>query len=98
LSCYEYRELDDIATALGLTEYQVDQMHATALDALRTRLAASLRHSWKVALDKRLPGALREPKENWKEISEHVREELFNHDISPAQRGFVTLFAKATGI
>jgi RNA polymerase sigma factor (sigma-70 family) len=43
LSYYENWELSDIANALGLTEYQVDQMRATALDALRTMLAARLR-------------------------------------------------------
>jgi len=39
----------------------------------------------RVVLDKRPPGVLREPEDNWKEITEHVKEELFNYDISHPQ-------------
>lgn len=42
--CYEENlQLAEIATALGLTEYEVDQMRAKTLDLLQTMLATQLR-------------------------------------------------------
>ena len=36
-------------------------------------------------LGKRPPGALGEPKANWDEITEHVKEELFNYNLNHPQ-------------
>ena len=36
----------------------------------------------RVVLGKRPSGAPGEPKDNWKEISEHVKEELFNYALN----------------
>jgi hypothetical protein len=36
----------------------------------------------RVVLGKRPSGALREPEDNWKDISEHVKEELFNYHLN----------------
>jgi RNA polymerase sigma factor (sigma-70 family) len=40
---YENFQANEIAAALGLTEYEVDQMHSKALGAIQTMLATRLR-------------------------------------------------------
>ena len=41
----ENLQLAEIATELGLTEYEIDQMPARTLDLLQTVLAAQLSHA-----------------------------------------------------
>jgi DNA-directed RNA polymerase specialized sigma24 family protein len=41
---YENLQVAEIATGLGLTEYEIDQMRAKTLDLLQTVLATQLRH------------------------------------------------------
>jgi DNA-directed RNA polymerase sigma subunit (sigma70/sigma32) len=48
LAMYYYGEfqLDEIASALDLTEYEVDQLRAKVMRELKTMLAARLGHEW----------------------------------------------------
>ena len=39
----------------------------------------------RVVLGKQPSGALGEPKDNWKDITEHVKEELFNYNLNHPQ-------------
>ena len=69
------------------TTYTLERLYhrVAELEADLRVISRNIEYLERVVLDKRSFGAVREPKDNWKEISEHVGEELFNHDISHPQ-------------
>ena len=55
------------------------------LEADLRMVNSNIEYLERVLLGTRPSGALGEPRDNWKEISEHVKEELFNYSLSHPQ-------------
>jgi hypothetical protein len=69
------------------TTYTLERLYhrVAELEADLRVINGSIEYLEHVMLGKRPPSALGEPKDNWKEISEHVKEELFNYNLSHPQ-------------
>jgi hypothetical protein len=66
------------------TAYTLERLYhrVAELEADLRIISGNIEYLERVVLGKRPPAAFGEPKDNWKEISEHVREELFNYALN----------------
>ena len=69
------------------TSHTLEQLYhrVAELEADLRVINSNIEYLERVVLGKRPPGALGESKDNWEEISEHAKEELFNYDINHPQ-------------
>ena len=69
------------------TTYTLERLYhrVAELEADLRVINSNIEYLERVVLGKRPSGALGEPKDNWKEISEHVKEELFNYNLNHPQ-------------
>jgi hypothetical protein len=69
------------------TTYTLERLYhrVAELEADLRVITGNIEYLERVVLGKRPLGVLGEPKGNWKEISEHVKEELFNYSLNHPQ-------------
>ena len=66
------------------TTYTLERLYhrVAELEADLRVINSNIEYLERVVLGKRPSGALGEPKDNWAEIAEHVKEELFNYNLN----------------